>query len=31
MITHRYRLEDAGEAFRVAESARAGKVVFEWD
>ena len=31
MITHRYRLEDAGEAFRVAESARAGKIVFEWD
>ena len=31
MITHRYRLEDAAEAFRVAESARAGKVVFEWD
>lgn len=31
MITHRYRLEDAGEAFLVAESARAGKVVFEWD
>jgi propanol-preferring alcohol dehydrogenase len=31
MITHRFRLEDAGEAFRVAESARAGKVVFEWD
>lgn len=31
MITHRYPLEDAAEAFRVAESARAGKVVFEWD
>ena len=31
MITHRYRLEDAAEAFLVAESARAGKVVFEWD
>jgi threonine dehydrogenase-like Zn-dependent dehydrogenase len=31
MITHRYRLEDAGEAFLVAESAKAGKVVFEWD
>jgi propanol-preferring alcohol dehydrogenase len=31
MITHRFRLEDAAEAFRVAESARAGKVVFEWD
>jgi propanol-preferring alcohol dehydrogenase len=31
MITHRFRLEEAPEAFRVAESARAGKVVFEWD
>jgi propanol-preferring alcohol dehydrogenase len=31
MITHRYRLEDAAEAFQVAESARAGKIVFEWD
>jgi propanol-preferring alcohol dehydrogenase len=31
MITHRYKLEDANEAFRVAESARAGKIVFEWD
>ena len=31
MVTHRFPLEDAPEAFRVADSGRSGKVVFEWD
>jgi threonine dehydrogenase-like Zn-dependent dehydrogenase len=31
MITHRFKLEEAQEAFRVADSAKAGKIVFEWD
>ena len=30
VITHRFRIEDAPEAFRLADSAATGKVVFEW-
>jgi threonine dehydrogenase-like Zn-dependent dehydrogenase len=30
MVTHRFGIESAPEAFRVADSARSGKVVFEW-
>ena len=30
MVTHRFALEDAPEAFRLADSGRTGKVVFEW-
>lgn len=31
MITHRFPLTEGVEAFKVADSARAGKVVFVWD
>jgi threonine dehydrogenase-like Zn-dependent dehydrogenase len=31
MITHRFPITAAAEAFRVADSARAGKVIFAWD
>lgn len=31
MITHHFRLEQAEEAFRVADAARSGKVMFAWD
>jgi propanol-preferring alcohol dehydrogenase len=31
MITHRYPLTEAAEAFRVADEARSGKVMFVWD
>ena len=31
MITHRYRITEAAEAFRVADSGKAGKVMFVWD
>jgi len=31
MITHRFRITEAEEAFRVADSSRAGKVIFYWD
>lgn len=31
MITHRFRLVEAAEAFRVADSGKAGKVMFVWD
>jgi propanol-preferring alcohol dehydrogenase len=31
MITHRYELNAAKEAFRTFDSGRTGKVVFEWD
>ena len=31
MITHRFPISQAVEAFRVADSARAGKVMFVWD
>ncbi|HHX44913.1 MAG TPA: alcohol dehydrogenase catalytic domain-containing protein [Chloroflexi bacterium] len=31
MITHRFPIERAEEAFRVADGGRAGKVVFSWD
>jgi threonine dehydrogenase-like Zn-dependent dehydrogenase len=31
MITHRFKLTDAVEAFKVADAARSGKVVFVWD
>lgn len=30
IITHRFSIEDAAEAFRVADSGRAGKVLFVW-
>ncbi|HUX87892.1 MAG TPA: alcohol dehydrogenase catalytic domain-containing protein [Chloroflexota bacterium] len=30
VITHRFSIEDGAEAFRVADSAGSGKVVFEW-
>ena len=31
MITHRYPIEGAAEAFRLADSGKAGKIVFAWD
>ena len=31
LITHRFKLVDAAEAFRVADSCKAGKIVFIWD
>jgi len=31
MITHRYPITEAAEAFRMADSRTAGKVVFNWD
>ena len=31
MITHRYPLTEAAEAFRVADAGKAGKVMFVWD
>jgi threonine dehydrogenase-like Zn-dependent dehydrogenase len=31
LITHRFSIEEAAEAFRVADSAQAGKVVLVWD
>ncbi len=31
MVTHRYRIEDAVEAFNTFDSSQTGKVVFEWD
>ncbi|MCE5259775.1 MAG: alcohol dehydrogenase catalytic domain-containing protein [Chloroflexi bacterium] len=31
MITHRFAITEGAEAFRVADSARAGKVVFSWE
>jgi threonine dehydrogenase-like Zn-dependent dehydrogenase len=31
MITHRFKIDDAAEAFRVADSGKAGKVIFAWD
>jgi propanol-preferring alcohol dehydrogenase len=31
MVTHRFSIEDAPEAFRLADTARTGKVVFEWE
>jgi threonine dehydrogenase-like Zn-dependent dehydrogenase len=31
MITHRFKITEAVEAFRVADSGKAGKVVFVWD
>jgi L-iditol 2-dehydrogenase len=31
MITHRFAIEDAPEAFRVADTGKAGKVMFVWD
>jgi threonine dehydrogenase-like Zn-dependent dehydrogenase len=30
-VTHRFGLEEAPEAFRLFDSGRTGKVVFEWD
>jgi propanol-preferring alcohol dehydrogenase len=30
MVTHRFGIEDAPEAFRLADSGRTGKVIFEW-
>jgi len=30
MVTHRFAIEEAPEAFRLADTARTGKVVFEW-
>ena len=31
MVTHRFRITEAPEAFRVADGGRAGKVMFVWD
>ena len=31
MVTHRFKLEDAPEAFRLFDSGDCGKVVFEWE
>jgi len=31
MITHRFKIAEAPEAFKVADSGKAGKVVFAWD
>ncbi len=31
LVTHRFSIEEAPEAFRLADSARTGKVVFEWN
>jgi len=31
VVTHRFRLDDAPEAFRLFDSGRTGKVVFEWE
>ena len=31
MVTHRFKLEDAAEAFHLFDSGECGKVVFEWD
>lgn len=30
MVTHRFGIEEAPEAFRLADTARTGKVIFEW-
>jgi propanol-preferring alcohol dehydrogenase len=30
MVTHRFGIEDAPEAFRLADAGRTGKIVFEW-
>lgn len=30
MVTHRFGIEEAPEAFRLADSAKSGKIVFEW-
>jgi threonine dehydrogenase-like Zn-dependent dehydrogenase len=30
MVTHRFPIEDASEAFHLADTARTGKVIFEW-
>jgi threonine dehydrogenase-like Zn-dependent dehydrogenase len=31
VITHRFGLDDAPEAFRLFDSGRTGKVIFEWE
>ena len=31
IVTHRFRLEEAEEAFRLAESRQSGKILFVWD
>jgi threonine dehydrogenase-like Zn-dependent dehydrogenase len=31
MITHRYPLTEAAEAFRVADEGKSGKVMFVWN
>ena len=31
MITHRFRITEAAEAFRVADTGKAGKIMFVWD
>ena len=31
IVTHRYSIDDAEEAYRVADESHAGKVVFTWE
>lgn len=31
LVTHRFGIEDASEAFRLANTSRTGKVIFEWN
>ena len=31
LITHRFSIDDAGEAYRVTDSGDCGKVIFQWD